>query len=157
MPTCWTPSAGPSIKAWSSSRRFRRREKADHSPSARREDAWGLFVGSLTPKEPGNYRLVASCTETGASVETDLSVQGLNRERHGRLARFDVLDEIATVSEGKLVPVSDVRSLLDHLAKLPEPEPTIHRIRIWSHPIWGAVVIVLLGVFWTGRKMVGAV
>lgn len=121
------------------------------------KDAWGLFVGTLTPKETGNYRLVASCTETGATVETDLSVQGQNRERTGRLARFDVLDEIATVSEGKLVPVSDVRSLLEHLAKLPEPEPTIHRIRIWSHPLWGAVVIVLLGVFWTGRKMVGAV
>ena len=84
-------------------------------------------------------------------------MQGLNRERKGRLARFDVLDEIATMTEGKLVPVSEVRSLLNHLATLPEPEPTIHRVRIWSHPIWCGVLIVLLGVFWTGRKMIGAV
>ncbi len=121
------------------------------------KDAWGLFVGSFVPQEPGNYRLVASCAATGASVGADLSVQGLNRERKGRLARFDVLDEIATMTEGKLVPVSEVRSLLNHLATLPEPEPTIHRVRIWSHPIWCGVLIVLLGVFWTGRKMIGAV
>jgi len=121
------------------------------------EDAWGLFVGSFVPKEPGDYSLVASCAETGASVQADLSVQGLNRERQGRLARFDVLDEIAAITEGKVVPVSEVRSLLDFLATLPEPEPTIHRTRIWSHPIWGGVLIVFLGVFWTGRKMIGAV
>lgn len=121
------------------------------------EDAWGLFVGSFAPKEPGNYRLAASCAETGASVETELSVQGLNRERQGRLARFDVLEEIAAITEGRVTPVSEVRSLLDYLAALPEPEPTIHRTRIWSHPLWGGFLILLLGVFWTGRKMVGAV
>jgi len=63
------------------------------------KDAWGLFVGSLVPKEPGPHRLMASCTETGASVEADLTVQGLNRERQGRLARYDVLEEIAAITQ----------------------------------------------------------
>ncbi len=120
------------------------------------KDAWGLFVGSFVPKEPGNYRLVASSAETGASIQTDLSVQGLNRERRGRLARFDVLDEIAKITEGKLVPVSEVRSLLDYLATLPEPEPTVHRIRIWAHPLWAGLLVLLLGVFWIARKIIGA-
>ena len=121
------------------------------------KDAWGLFVGSLVPQEPGVYRLIASCAETDASVRADLSVQGLNRERQGRLARYDVLEEIAAITQGKLVPVSEVSRLLDHLATLPEPEPAIHRTRIWAHPAWGAVLIVLMGVFWVGRKMIGAV
>ena len=121
------------------------------------EDAWGLFTGSFTAKEPGNYRLVATCAETGASVQTDLSVQGLNRERQGRLARFDVLEEITSITDGRFVPVSGVQSLLDDLADLPDPEPTMHRTRIWSHPAWCVTLIVLMGVFWTGRKMSGAV
>jgi len=121
------------------------------------KDAWGLFVGSLVPEEPGTTRLMASCTETGASVEADLTVQGLNRERQGRLARLDVLEEIAAITQGKLVSVSEVSSLLDHLATLPEPEPTVHRTRIWSHPVWGAILIVLMGLFWVGRKMNGTV
>ena len=121
------------------------------------EDMAGLFVGSFVPKEPGNYRLVASSSETGASVQTDLSVQGLNREQQGRLARFDVLEEIAKITEGKLVPISEVPSLLEYLAALPEPAPTVHRTRIWAHPIWAGFLIFLLGVFWVARKMTGAV
>ena len=121
------------------------------------EDMIGLFVGSFIPKEPGNYRLVASSSETGASVQTDLSVQGLNREQQGRLARFDVLEEIAKITDGKLVPISEVSSLLEYLAALPEPAPTVHRTRIWAHPIWAGFLIFLLGVFWVARKMNGAV
>ena len=120
-------------------------------------DAIGLFTGSFVPKEFGTYRLVANSTETGASVQTDLSVQGLNREQQGRLARFEVLDEIAKITDGKLVPVSEVRSLLDYLAALPEPEPTVHRTRIWAHPLWAGLLILLLGLFWIARKMTGAV
>ncbi len=121
------------------------------------KETWGLFAGSFTPQEPGNYQLVANSAETGASIQTDLSVQGLNRERQGRLARFDVLDEIAKITKGKLVPVSEVHSLLDSLATLPEPEPIVHRLRIWSHPLWAGLLILLLGLFWIGRKMAGAV
>ncbi len=66
-------------------------------------------------------------------------------------------DYIAQVTGGKMVPVSQVRSLLDHLATLPEPEPVVHRTRIWAHPVWGGMLVLLLGVFWTGRKMMGAV
>lgn len=120
-------------------------------------DAIGLFTGSFVPKESGNYRLVASSTETGASIQTDLSVHGLNREQQGRLARFEVLDEIAKITDGKLVSISEVRSLLDYLAALPEPEPTVHRTRIWAHPLWAGLLILLLGLFWIARKMTGAV
>ena len=121
------------------------------------EDMTGLFVGAFVPKEPGNYRLVASSSETGASVQTDLSVQGLNREQQGRLARFDVLEEITKITEGRLVPISEVPNLLEYLAALPEPAPTVHRTRIWAHPIWAGFLIFLLGVFWVARKMTGAV
>ena len=120
-------------------------------------DAVGLFTGSFVPREAGNYRLIASSTETGASVETDLSVQGLDREQQGRLARFDVLEEIAEITDGKLVSVSEVSSLLDYLAALPAPEPTVHRTRIWAHPLWAGLLILLLGLFWVARKMAGAV
>jgi len=123
------------------------------------------FLGGMSPFASGKPRLShpkdvrvsrSERATTGGAVQTDLSVQGLNRERKGRLARFDVLDEIAKITEGRLVPVSEVRSLLAYLATLPEPEPTVHRIRIWSHPLWAGLLVLLLGVFWTARKMTGA-
>jgi len=120
-------------------------------------DLAGLFVGSFVPKEVGNYRLIASNSETTETVEASLSVQGLNREQQGRLARLDVLAEIATVTGGKLVSVSGVLDLSDYLASLPEQEPTLHRTRIWAHPIWAGVIVFLLVVFWIARKMMGNV
>ena len=90
-------------------------------------------------------------------METTLSVQGLNREQQGRLARFDVLAEIAEITEGKLVSISEVRSLLDDLKALPEPELTVHRTRLWAHPFWAGLLILLLGTFWIARKMTGAI
>ena len=121
------------------------------------EDALGLFIGTFTPKEAGNYRLVATSSETGASVQTELSVQGLNREQQGRLARFDVLEEIANITGGKLVSVSEVGTLQEHLAALPEPEPIVKRTRIWANPYWGGLIILLLGLFWVARKMAGTI
>ena len=53
--------------------------------------------------------------------------------------------------------VSEVPNLLEYLAALPEPEPTVHRTRIWAHPIWAGILIFLLGVFWVARKMTGAI
>ena len=101
------------------------------------KDALGLFVGTFVPKESGNYRLVATSSETGASVQTDLSVQGLNREQQGRLARFDVLEEIAKITDGKLVSIADVGTLLEHLSALPEPDPS-SREHEFGHTRFGA-------------------
>ena len=120
-------------------------------------DALGLFVGTFEPQESGNYRLVATSSETGASVQTDLSVQGLSREQLGRLARLDVLEEIAQITNGKLVSIAEVRTLLDHLATLPEPEPIVKRTRIWAHPLWGGLIILLFALFWVARKMAGTI
>ncbi len=121
------------------------------------KDARGLFMGSFKPEEPGNFKLIATSADTGVSVQTDLSVQGYNRERLGQLARFDVLEEITTITRGKMVAVSEVQSLLDYLAALPEPEMEMHRIRIWAHPAWCGFLIFLMALFWTGRKINGSV
>ena len=119
------------------------------------EDSWGLFSGSFTPEEGGNYSLVTTCSETGSRLETTVAVKGNEKEKIGQPARLDVLREIAEVTRGELTDVSQLKELVDRVAELPEPEPVITRVRIWSHPLWGGALIVLLGAFWTGRKMAG--
>lgn len=119
------------------------------------EDSWGLFTGTFVPEEGGQYQLVTKCVETGAQLETTIAVQGLERERIGEPARYDVLKEIATVSRGRLVSTTEIEDLVNEIADLPEPDPIIRRFRLWSHPAWGGVLIVLLSVFWIGRKLAG--
>lgn len=116
---------------------------------------WGLFSGYFVPEENGEHFATLSCKETGNSLETKISVQGLEREKIGRPANFDVLQEIATITRGKMVTAENAEELLTTLGELPEPDPQIRRIRLWAHPIWGGTMILLLGIFWVGRKLVG--
>lgn len=121
------------------------------------EDLWGLFTGTFEPKEGGEYLFVTTCRETAARLDTRLAVQGLAREKVGQPARYDVMDDIARITRGKMASVHDVSEILDVVAKLPEPDPVVHRVQLWSHPLWGGLIVLLLGVFWTGRKLIGVV
>ena len=118
---------------------------------------WGLFTGNFTPEESGEYQMIMTCRESGGTLETSISVHGVEREQIGQPARFDVLEEIASVTDGKMVKPTDVQKILDEIADLPEPDPISRRLRIWCHPVWASVIVTLLGVFWVGRKIVGVI
>ena len=93
--------------------------------------------------------------KTWTVLETIISVLGQEKELIGQPARVDVLNEIAQVTRGQLTTVSEIQNLVDHIAAIPEPEPIIRRFRLWSHPAWGGLIVLLLGGFWTGRKLAG--
>jgi hypothetical protein len=124
--------------------------------SPRGED-WGLFTGTFHPLESGDYELTMTCRENGSTLKTTLSVQGTSREQIGQPARFEVLEEIAAISRGRSVTTSEFPQLIRDVAELPEPEPVIRRLRLWCHPVTAGALILLLGCFWTGRKMAGAI
>lgn len=121
------------------------------------EEQWGLFTGSFVPHEPGEHRLTMTCAENGGTLETAITVQGTALEKVGDPARFDVLDEIARITRGEMLSDIDPLKIRDRIAALPEPEPIERRLRIWAHPAWIGAILLLLTVFWVGRKMAGAV
>jgi hypothetical protein len=121
------------------------------------DDQWGLFSNSFTPHEHGQYQLTLTCQENQSSLQTVLNVQGAVRERLGRPARYDVLQEITELTRGRIVRVDDVGNLLRDIAELPQPEPTYRCVRLWCHPFWAGFLVFLLTLFWIGRKLKGAV
>ncbi|MEQ8763245.1 MAG: VWA domain-containing protein [Planctomycetota bacterium] len=122
-----------------------------------RNEEWGLFSGSFIPKEPGEYALHVTSRESAEELETHLTIAGVDPERPGLPARPDVLTEIATVSRGKTFETFDLEELMAEIGALPEPEPEVRRLRLWCHPVWTTILIVLLGFFWIGRKMSGGI
>jgi hypothetical protein len=120
-------------------------------------DEWGLFTNSFQPEEWGSYELTLECRENGASLEAQLDVQGTELERVGRPARFEVLQEIADVTGGKLVEPDELTAVVTAIADLPEPSAEVRRLRLWCHPIWTGLLVFLMTLFWVGRKMVGAI
>jgi len=131
--------------------------KADTVHFSPAGDEWGVFRSTFIPEEAGNHEVLLSCKQTGATLETSIFVQGVAAERVGRPARPEVMEEIARITEGKTVDPSKLDELVKSLAALPEPPPSVRRVQLWSHPVVAGLVVLLLGAFWTARKMVGLV
>lgn len=121
------------------------------------EEAWGLFSGTFRPTSGGEYRIVTSCRETGKSIESTISIPKTQREQIGIPARLDVLEEISQVSRGQSFSMDKMDELFQTIQNLPAPKPQEHRLRLWCHPLWGALIVFLLGLFWTGRKYAGLI
>ena len=124
--------------------------------SAAGEEAWGLFSGSFTPREPGEHQIRLTSADAGESLDTKLSVQGTTREKRGQPARLDVLSEIAQLTRGELLTAPNAEVIVRAIQNLPEPAPIEQRVLIWAHPAWAGLIVLLLGLFWAGRKAAGA-
>lgn len=120
-------------------------------------EAWGAFAGRYTPREPGKHQLTLYCKQTGDSLEASLFVQGAALEQVGKPARPEVLDEIARVTRGRVLAIDRLDEVVQLLAALPDPPPSIRRVQLWSHPAVAGVIVALLGMFWIGRKVVGLI
>jgi hypothetical protein len=118
---------------------------------------WGVFAATFTPTEPGKHELVLACKETGDTLEASMFVQGSAEEGIGKAARPEVLAEIAQVTRGKVVRPDEIAGLVESLAALPDPPPSVRRLQLWSHPLVAASLVALLGLFWIGRKRQGLV
>ena len=120
-------------------------------------EEWGAFSGRFTPSEPGEHRLKLFCKQTSESLETTVFVQGVALEQIGKPARPEVLEEIARVTRGQVLTLDRVDDVVQLLALMPDPPPAVRRLALWSHPAVAGFFILLLAMFWVGRKGVGLI
>ena len=119
-------------------------------------ESWGLFTGSFTPEEPGRHQLRMTADQNPEPLQFAIAVQGGTLEKTGQPARFEVLEEIAQITRGTLVRPGQVDQVVQAIGSLPEPEPLERRLQLWAHPLWAGLIILLFALFWTGRKVAGA-
>lgn len=120
-------------------------------------EEWGVFHSRFTTAESGRHEVTLMCKQTNATLKTSFFVQGDDAERIGRPARPEVLEEIARVTHGEVIAPDKLDQLVQSLANLPEPPPSVRRVHLWSHPVFAGIVVFLLGVFWIGRKIIGLI
>ena len=153
-----------------SSNCFPTRRSSSTLPAARQDHLvsirhWSLaFPQSPSPSPPAQfywacwrvacYSVVAEHVPRAAAHFARLHNERALRPTR---SRGDVMDEIARVSGGRSVKATELADLITEIKSLPEPEPLTRRLRIWANPIWAGSIVLLLGLFWSGRKMVGQV
>jgi hypothetical protein len=119
--------------------------------------AWGAFNGRFKIEGPGAWKLRA--TAGGAEdkpVETTILAQGIQIEKTGQPARPEVFEEMAKVAHGRSIQPDQLGDLVKEIRALPEPKPLENRVQLWSHWAVISTLVLLLGIFWTGRKFNGA-
>lgn len=121
------------------------------------KNEWGAFSGTFQPDEPGPHQVLLSCKENGAELEAKIFVQGATLEQVGKPARPEVLDEISRVSRGKSIKHGESKAVMQAISDLPQAQPKIRRVQLWSHPLVAATLVALLGTFWVIRKIVGLI
>ena len=81
----------------------------------------------------------------------------MKREKQGQPVNMQILREISGITRGASASYEALNEIVKQISALPEPQPTEKRIRIWSNPWWGGFILLLLVVYWVGRKLSGLV
>jgi len=147
-PTSEVPVAGHVLSP------AKRAERLEFTPAA---GGWGVFKASFMPQDGGTYRVTLTADRFGRKLETDLMVTQPQRERLGRPVNLEILREVASITRGGWGTTEDLDKLVQQISLLPEPKPMERRLRLWSDPWWGGFILLLLSVYWTGRKLAGMV
>jgi hypothetical protein len=121
------------------------------------EGGWGVFKSSFTAPEAGKYKLEIASEQNGRRLETDLLVTRPQLEKEGQPVNSQVLREIAAITHGASVSADDLDKIIDQISLLPEPQPIEKHLRLWSEPLWGGILVLLLIVYWIGRKWAGLI
>jgi uncharacterized membrane protein len=121
------------------------------------EGGWGVFKSSFTAQEAGRYKIEVSSEPYGRHLTTELLVSRPQIEKEGQPVNAQILGEIAALTRGATFSMADLDKMVGQIALLPEPKPVEKRIRVWSDPAWGGAILLLLTLYWVGRKWAGLV
>ena len=121
------------------------------------EGGWGVFKSSFNTQEAGKYKLEVLASQYGRRLETDLLVAQPLLEKQGQPVDSQILREIAAMTHGASVSSDQLDKIISQISLLPEPQPIEKRLRLWSDPLWGGLILALLIVYWIGRKWAGLI
>jgi hypothetical protein len=121
------------------------------------EGGWGVFKSAFTAQEAGNYRINVASEPYDRHLTAEVLVAKPTIEKQGQPVNAQVLAEIAALTRGASFSTDDIDRMAGQIFLLPQPRPMEKRIRLWSHPAWGGLVLTLLTVYWAGRKWAGLV
>jgi hypothetical protein len=131
--------------------------REEHLDFTQLDGGWGVFKSSFTAQEAGTYKLEIASDPNGRKLDTDLLVSRPQIEKEGEPVNAQVLREISAITHGASFSTDDLDKIVNQISLLPEPQPIEKRLRIWSEPAWGGVLVGLLILYWIGRKWAGLV
>ncbi len=121
------------------------------------EGGWGVFKTSFAPSQGGKYKVQITAEQYGRQLDTEVEVTQPQREILGQPANYQILRDLAGLTHGESAGYDGLKQIVQQVSLLPEPKPIELRLRLWANPWWGGLILLLLGIYWTARKLAGMV
>jgi hypothetical protein len=121
------------------------------------DGGWGVFKSSFAAEETGKYKIEVGSDPYNRHLTAELLVAKPLIEKEGQPINSQGLAEIAALTRGAAVSTGGLDQMVRQISLLPQPTPVEERVRIWSQPVWGAILLSLLTIYWVGRKWAGLV
>jgi hypothetical protein len=121
------------------------------------EGGWGVFKSSFLAQETGKYKIEVVSEPHNRRLAAELLVAKPVIEKEGQPINSQSLAEIAALTRGATVSTGGLDQLVRQISLLPQRAPIEERIRVWSQPLWGTVLLLLLILYWVGRKWAGLI
>jgi len=112
----------------------------------------GLYEGYFSPPRSGRYRLQAGSTDRQAANTIEFRVADVKPEMAHTELQMDRLRNIAELSGGRCLPISQLGELGSLLNTTPEVSTVSSEQPIWDHWLLAALILGLVGVEWIVRR-----
>ena len=121
-------------------------------------NTWGVYTGLFKLTQSGAWKVTISPEE---NPETSLSFsfisQGESVEKVGREAHPEILRELSQLTQGRVLRAEELPKVAEEITLLPQQQAKETRLLLWSHWISGLLLLLLLGSFWSLRKLNGTI
>ncbi len=115
-----------------------------------------MFKGKFTPTEGGVYNLSVRSDKANRKVSVPIEVTAPRREKLGQPAKLSVMKQLANY-RGAWGRTDKLEEIISQIHTLPEPQAIEMPVRVWCHPAWAMLLIVLFAAYWSLRKLAGVV
>ena len=92
---------------------------------------------------------------TAQQISTSIIALGQELEKIGKPSNPALLKEMARITKGKMIAPDKLDGIAALIDALPVKKPLETRYPIWAHIALLITLIILLALFWMGRKLNG--
>ena len=119
------------------------------------KEGWGVYKGSFVPETGGIYKARISSPQTGSELDFSINVSVKKREEVGRPVRMKTMYELANITGGGVFMPEELDSIITQINALPQEIEIEKRFLLWCQWWWGAMIILMLTLYWSLRKIFG--
>jgi len=121
------------------------------------DGTWGAFSGRFKISEPGEWKVTARIEgdATAKEVSTSIIALGQELEKVGKPSNPALLKEMARITKGEMISPDQLNKITNLIDALPIKKPLETRYPLWAHIALLIALIILLALFWMGRKLNG--